>query len=223
MDIKTLCEQYSPYDYRERLVRLFREFDRVLVTSSFGTSSVILLHHLKEICPGHPIHFIDTRYHFEETYAYVEQLRQAWNLNVMAVQPRKNENLFTQFDYTWTYHPDRCCFVNKVMPLQNLKESHDVWISGMIGGTTDFRKNLPLFKADDTILRFYPFADMQAQEAEWYRLIHELPEHPLQAEGYGSVGCTHCTAKGEGREGRWAGKGKTECGLHTFGDRKQAG
>ncbi|MEL7533532.1 MAG: phosphoadenylyl-sulfate reductase [Bacteroidota bacterium] len=216
MDTKTLCADYAPYDHRERLEKLFRDFDRVLITSSFGTTSAILLHFLHQVRPDHPVHFIDTGYHFLETHQYRETLSQEWGLNVVTVRPKANEHNFTRLDYTWTYQPDSCCFVNKVSPVEKLKESHDVWISGMIRGTSANRKNVPLFKESNGIMRFYPLADMDPEEAQYYNYMHELPDHPLKDRGYGSVGCTHCTQAGEGRSGRWSGSVKTECGLHSF-------
>ncbi|MDP5170782.1 MAG: phosphoadenylyl-sulfate reductase [Bacteroidia bacterium] len=216
MNTKTLCENYSPLTPTQRLEKLFGEFDRVLVTSSFGTTSAILLHHLHKVKASHPVHFIDTRYHFKETHAYKNELASKWSLNVVDVRPKVNEHLFTRQDFTWAHHPDSCCYVNKVMPLDELKSTHDVWISGMLGGTTELRKKMPIFQWDGQILRFYPFINMTEEEAEWYRIIHELPSHPLEATGYASIGCTNCTVKGEGREGRWAGSNKKECGLHVI-------
>ena len=193
---------------------IFRDFDRVLVTSSFGASSAIFLHLLHQVRPGHPVHFIDTRYHFPETYAYRDELVKRWNLHVVSVQPKVNEHRFTQLNYTWAHHPDACCHMNKVMPLEALKDTHDVWISGMAGGSTDLRRRTPIFKRDAKLIRFYPLLDMSPQDIELYKVIYELPPHPLELQGYGSIGCKHCTRKGEGRSGRWAGFQKTECGLH---------
>lgn len=216
LDLKTLCATYAPLTPSERIARLFEDFDRVLVTSSFGTTSVVLLHHLHKIKPEHPIHFIDTSYHFQETHGYRQQLTKAWNLNVISVHPRSIENRYTQLSWTWTYAPDDCCGVNKVQPVNELKAHFDVWISGMMGGTTRQREQLDVFAHDGDILRFYPFIDMKPQEAEWYKIVHDLPRHPLESKGYGSIGCVHCTRKGDGRSGRWQGKQKTECGLHMF-------
>lgn len=213
-NLKTLCENYSPYDHRKRLEELFRDFDRVLITSSFGTTSAILLHLLHQVKPDHPVHFIDTKYHFAETHLYKRDLTRKWGLNVVPVYPKKNENRFTRMDYTWTYEPDSCCEMNKVQPLEGLKKEHDVWVSGMLGSGNSFRETLPMFREEKDIIRFYPLIDMSPEEAAGYRIIHELPEHPLESKGYGSVGCEQCTLRGEGRDGRWIGFNKGECGLH---------
>lgn len=215
MELKTLCERYSPYDHRKRLETLFDEFDRVLVTTSFGATSATLLHLLQKVKPGHPVYFVDTKYHFRETLEYRQKLMSKLKLNIQSVVPKPNENFFTQLDYTWSYQPDACCYVNKVQPLEDLKASHDVWISGMVGGSQN-RKNLPIFQMKGNILRFYPLIDMTEEEAYYYRMVYDLPEHPLQSKGYASIGCTHCTRPGEGRSGRWTGFNKTECGLHTM-------
>ncbi|MEM6807149.1 MAG: phosphoadenosine phosphosulfate reductase family protein, partial [Bacteroidota bacterium] len=135
---------------------------------------------------------------------------------VVEVKPKRNENTFTALNYTWSKNPDTCCHFNKVMPLQDLKSRHQVWISGMIGGTNNNRQGKEIFRQSDDILRFYPFIDMDTEEAEWYKLMYELPKHPLEEHGFGSVGCEQCTIRGNGREGRWAGKDKTECGLHIL-------
>ncbi|MEO0474005.1 MAG: phosphoadenylyl-sulfate reductase [Bacteroidota bacterium] len=215
MDTKTLCAEYAQLGYRERLERLFSEFDRVLVTSSFGTSSATFLHLLHQVKPDHPIYFVDTTYHFAETHAYRRTLSTLWELNVIPVRPKANENMFTKVDFTWTHEPDACCYVNKVLPLAELKNKHQVWISGMVGGSTTHRQQLPIFKEKEGLLRFYPLLDMTKEEAEWNQVIYDLPKHPLEDKGYGSVGCAHCTIPGKGREGRWAGNQKTECGLHV--------
>ena len=219
MDIKALeivNAEYKCLEPKDRLKRIFKDFEQVLATSSFGTTSAILLHLIHKVKPKHPIYFIDTRFLFRETYKYRQELIERWKLNVVSVNPKMNEHDHTALDWTWTYQPDACCHVNKVEPLTRLKSRHDVWISGMIGGTTKLRSEMPMFKHDGEILRFYPLIDMGEQEAEWYKLIYELPKHPLEEQGYGSVGCEQCTLKGTGRSGRWAGKEKTECGLHLF-------
>jgi phosphoadenosine phosphosulfate reductase len=216
MDIQHLTERYARLSHRERLEAIFEDFERVLVTSSFGTTSAILLHHLARVRPGHPVYFIDTQYHFKETYAYAEELSRRWGLNVVPVQPKFNEHAYTRLDYTWAHDPDLCCSLNKIMPLEPLKEQHQVWVSGMLGDGNELRRSQKLFKQEGALLRFYPFFDMNEQEGYWYRVANELPDHPLEARGYGSIGCTHCTRRGTGRSGRWAGFSKTECGLHTL-------
>jgi len=214
MNTKTLCDKYSPFDPRTRLVELFRDFDRVLVTSSFGITSAVLLHLIHEVRPSHPIYFLDTQYHFPETWAYMAQLIEDWGLNVHIVKPDASMHLKTKELRMWDTDSTACCSVNKVTPLRKLKQQHTVWISGLVGQTTHMRKQLSLFKHDGEILRFYPFLDMPQEFVAYYSESFELPPHPLSRKGYDSVGCRHCTLPGKGRSGRWKGTPKTECGLH---------
>jgi phosphoadenosine phosphosulfate reductase len=216
MNLKTLCEKYSHVHRGQRMVEIFRDFDRVLVTSSFGINSAIFLHLLHKTNPGHPVYFVDTGFHFRETHRFKDLLVQQWGLNVITVQPEPESHALTRIMQTWSNDPDRCCSVNKVQPVNKLKRSFDLWVSGLTGFSGDKRNGKPMFREEGGLVRFYPLIDMDADEARWYSLIHQIPEHPLRARGYGSVGCRHCTAKGEGREGRWAGHNKTECGLHAF-------
>jgi phosphoadenosine phosphosulfate reductase len=216
MNLTALNERYAPLSYRERLAQLFQDFDRVLVTSSFGATSAILLHLLHQVRPQHPVHVIDTHYLFKETHAYREALTARWNLNVVMAKPSINAHLYTRMDYTWAHQPDACCHVNKVAPMQRLKAGHDIWVSGLIGGLSSTRKQRNIFEWDGSMYRFHPLIDMDAEEAHFTRIVQELPSHPLESRGYSSVGCVQCTQKGQGRSGRWAGQNKTECGLHVF-------
>jgi len=84
----------------------------------------------------------------------------------------------------------------------------------VIGFQNDFRSSLPIFEKIGGVLKFCPIIDQSREEVKKYIEFFKLPKHPLEAEGYGSVGCTNCTEKGEGRSGRWKALGKTECGLH---------
>lgn len=223
MHLTTLQTRYAALSYRERLAQVFQDFDQVLVTSSFGTTSAILLHLLHQVRPQHPVHFIDTNYLFKETHAYREELTRRWGLNVVPVRPGYNAHMYTRMDYTWAHQPDACCHINKVAPLQRLKAKHDIWVSGMIGGLSEQRRKRSVVEWDGEMYRFYPLIDMGADEAHFTRIVQELPAHPLEGRGYGSVGCVQCTHKGQGRSGRWADQNKTECGLHLFGRPDQKG
>ncbi|MEM8893078.1 MAG: phosphoadenylyl-sulfate reductase [Bacteroidota bacterium] len=200
----------------ERLEKLFKEFssDEILVTSSFGSSSGILLKLVNDVAPGHPIHFLDTGYHFKETLSYKELLTSHLGLNVIDVIPEKEEHAITSQFQIWRHNTEYCCFVNKVKPLNPLKEQHQVWISGIMSHQNANRANKQIFEKSRSILKFYPLLDLSKEEAALFNEIYEIPSHPLVAEGYQSIGCAQCTKKGEKREGRWAGETKTECGLH---------
>jgi phosphoadenosine phosphosulfate reductase len=221
-----LNELFTPLDYQERLKLLYQIFDEdeVLLTSSFGTTSVLLLHAVSQINPTQAVHFIDTTYHFPETQAYKQALATQLNLRVVDVFPDQQQNAITLAEQWWMTRKDDCCNVNKVEPMAPIKASHKVWISGLMGYQTGFRQGLRVFEKQDNLLKFHPLIDIQEGDFLYYQSKYHLPSHPLEALGYGSVGCTHCTIAGAGRSGRWSDSEKTECGLHPgfFEEKLQA-
>ena len=216
MNIKELNQSYQSLSFQERLEKLFQDYeqDQILLTSSFGTTSMALLHLLSKVKPGHPVHFIDTSYHFPETLAYRDQLMNDLNLQIVEVKAEVKKNRFTKENQTWRFNQNLCCFINKVEPLDTIKGNYSVWISGLLGFQNIHRKNLDLFEKKDGLLKFHPLIDMTKEDLNLYRQLFELPTHPLIHQGFDSVGCTHCTKKGPGREGRWLDVDKTECGIH---------
>jgi phosphoadenosine phosphosulfate reductase len=211
-----LNEVFTPLGFKERIKKLYDYFpeEAVLYTSSFGTKSVFLLHLISQIRSGQKVHFIDTTYHFPETIAYKEKIGKQLGLRIIDIRPSDRENTITREDRWWIEHPKMCCSINKVVPLEPFVARHKVWISGLMSYQTDFRSRLRVFEEQGDIIKFHPLVDIDEGEFLYHMDYHNLPRHPLEQHGYGSVGCTHCTAKGEGREGRWKGKEKSECGLH---------
>lgn len=217
VNIKFLTEKYRLLSPMERIEQFYRDFrqEDILVTSSFGTSSAILLHHVAQVKPNQNIHYIDTTYLFRETHDYKDQLSELLQLNITTITPEKWKNDFTKKDKTYENDPDLCCSVNKVEPLNEVKKDYKIWVSGLMAFQTPFRKSLEIFEKDGDIIKFYPLVDVQPYFARGYFNKYNLPKHPLLEKGYASVGCHHCTAKGENRSGRWTNvKEKTECGLH---------
>jgi phosphoadenosine phosphosulfate reductase len=104
--------------------------------------------------------------------------------------------------------------MNKVVPLELIKVRHKIWISGLMSNQTNFRSELGVFEQQEDIIKFHPIIDMDEGEFLYWKSFYKLPSHPLEAKAYSSIGCVHCTAKGAGRDSRWKGKEKTECGLH---------
>lgn len=197
-----------------RVAQVFNSFEKVLVTSSFGTTSAVLLHLVSRIRPKHPIYFIDTGYHFEETLLYKERLTRLLDLNIIDLRPDPDQHIMTEEQQLWSQNADRCCHVNKIEPIREVKEKHNVWMSGLIGFQNRHRSTLRIIDKENEMLKFYPLIDWNSSLVQEYIIGHGLPQHPLKEKGYQSVGCTHCTAPGMGREGRWSKQSKTECGLH---------
>jgi len=214
--LDALNAQFAPLSPEERIRALYVEFpkEKVLFTSSFGTTAAILLHMFTRIDPQQQVHFIDTTYHFAETWDYRRKLTEQLGLEVVDVLPADWKNKFTREDQTWTKDPDLCCSINKVEPLDRLKPDFEVWVSGLMGYQNTQRKARRVFEQSGNLLKFHPIIDMTEEQMNAYFDDHGLPRHPMQAMGYDSIGCAQCTVKGKGRSGRWLGKSKTECGLH---------
>jgi phosphoadenosine phosphosulfate reductase len=213
-NLDQLNEKYLSLTPAERVKELYADFSKILLTSSFGTTSAVLLHLFSKVNPSQPVLFLDTTYHFAETLEYKQQLTALLNLDVTTVRPEDWKNKFTTEDQTWSKDPDLCCSINKVEPLDKLKPGYEVWVSGLMQSQNSYRKQMTIFEEKGGIIKFYPIIDLSEDAAKQYMKENNLPEHPLLKHGFNSVGCIHCTVKGRGREGRWVNRSKTECGLH---------
>lgn len=217
-DLSVYNKKYqSIWDLEERLRQFYKDTKgaNVLVTSSFGATSGVLLHLISKVNPTQKIHFIDTTYHFQETLNYKKALTEKLGLEVMTVKGDQKLNEFSKDVQLWKSNEQICCHINKVQPLNEIKGQFDFWISGLMGHQNEHRKHLSFLQQKKGLLKFYPLLDIAEAEANLYLKVNELPIHPLLQKGYCSIGCTHCTLPDEGRKGRWANSTKTECGLHS--------
>lgn len=214
IDLAQLNEKYRALEPAKRLNQIYVDFEKILVTSSFGTTSALLLDMIIKANPDQTIHFIDTTYHFRETLAYKDQLTKKLNLKVEVLKGEEWKNEYTRNFRLWETDPDICCSINKVEPVDKIKDDYQIWISGLMRWQNSHRKNLDIFERKEKIIKFYPLIDIPEEELEKYYSEHDLPEHPLRKLGYESIGCFHCTKKGKRREGRWVNFFKNECGLH---------
>lgn len=197
--------------------------DRLLFTSSFGAGSGVLLHLWSEVARELPVVFLDTGFLFPETLAYRDRLAEQLKLTIEVVRPAmsRDEFLAEHGQNIQEFNPDLCCQVNKVDPLEPHTRRAKGWISGLRRDQSASRASTPiLLPTDDGPVKVHPLVDMTLEGQRAYLAEHGIPEHPLVARRYLSIGCAPCTrpvADGEDeRAGRWAGKGKTECGIHTF-------
>ncbi|WP_179346328.1 phosphoadenylyl-sulfate reductase [Winogradskyella ursingii] len=215
-EIKALNAKYKPLSASERIKQLYKDFDAadVMLTSSFAATSAFLLKLVSDINNQQEVFFIDTGYHFDDTLSYKSQLEKQYNLNVKSVSAIEEEHEFTSKDETWKKNPDFCCSINKVKPLDRIKQHFSIWMSGLMEWQSDHRASLDIFELRGEMLKFYPLLDISKEKRDAYIEEHQLPFHPLVAKGYNSIGCKHCTVPGEDRNGRWNNNPKTECGLH---------
>lgn len=195
---------------------------KAFVSSSFQTHSLPLLHIISRFQPDIPIYFLNTGFHFPETIAFRYEIAELMGLNIIdAISPvsktgQRDEN----GKFFFVTNPDHCCYLNKVLPLEPIIQGHDVWISGVRKDQTKFRSQLleeePMAEGK---LRYHPMLDWNSKMIWEYRKQFNLPEHPLEAQGYLSIGCMPCTHSllhgGDGRVARWAGTSKDECGIQT--------
>ena len=195
---------------------------KIFTTSSFQTQSLPLLHIISGVSGCKTVYMTDTGYLFPETQSFARSISSMLNLDLRIVASTVPK--FSQTDIhgrlLYTSDPDLCCELNKVTPLEPVLASHDIWINGVRRDQTDARSRLDQFEeAQLGCTRYHPMLDWTAREIFYYRKCFALPEHPLEVEGYGSIGCQPCTVKFEGngntRNARWFGMNKTECGLNT--------
>jgi len=198
-----------------RIAHILNKYrEKVLITTSFGTTLALLIHMISRIRQNHPIHFINTGYLFPETLEYKKQLVERYGINVIDHVPDEEKHRITKEDKLWNSNPDLCCSYNKVEPLEKIKENHAVWISGLISYQNSYRSGLEILQKRDDLHRYYPLIDWAPELVDDYFESYGIPRHPLERFGFDSIGCTHCTKKGDGRDGRWDDSEKTECGLH---------
>lgn len=215
-DCKTLNELFEPLDIMSRIERLYGLFshDEILFSSSFGTRSALMIHLIHLINPDQKIHFINTGFLFEETIEYKNFLSSSYNMEVLEIRPDPVQHSLTFEETWWNDHPRMCCTINKIAPLDSVIKDYTVWISGLMGFQNLWRSGLDIFEEKGDIMKFHPLIDISPEQFKSLVSQYKLPAHPLESRGYGSVGCTHCTVKGEERTGRWANTQQTECGLH---------
>lgn len=193
---------------------------RLVVTSSFQTQSLPLLHLVSRICPNVCVLFLDTHFHFDETIDFKDQLINDFGINVQILEPELSKSEFlSKHGKLYERDPSMCCFFNKVDPLQRELDGVDAWISGVRRDQTKERHDTPIVSLQPNgKIKICPLALWTENDVEKYIKIYRLPRHPLWNRGYKSIGCEPCTAPVENgedyRSGRWQYFTKTECGLH---------
>ncbi len=200
------------------------------ITCSFQAEDMIVLHLLLQRVPNIPVLFLETGYHFAETYEYRDKLAKEWNLNLVnlaaQISVKEQESQFGILNQT---DPTRCCQIRKVEPLMKGLEPYELWFTGLRREQSPSRKNLKKVEhhrvpSGKTLLKISALADWDWKKVWQYTVANNIPYLPLYDQGYLSVGCQPCTAIPDdpenARSGRWGGK-KLECGIHTFSERAE--
>jgi phosphoadenosine phosphosulfate reductase len=215
-----MLHQAAPATVIESALRVVGR-ERLALVSSFGTESAALLKVMADVDPAIPVIFLDTGWLFEETLAYRDMLVDRLGLrDVRSIKPLEETLRREDPDKElWFSDPDACCRIRKVEPLKRALAPFDAWISGRKRFQGGLRATINVVEADGVRLKFNPFANVTLAEIEAIFAKAKLPPHPLVASGFRSVGCMPCTSRtlpGEdARDGRWRGRAKTECGIHT--------
>ena len=200
----------------------------LVIVSSFGAESAVLLDLVAEVDRSVPVLFLDTGKHFGETLAYRDALAARLGLTDLRILAPDPAALRARDEtgLRWSYDPDGCCAIRKVAPLEQALRHFDASFTGRKAFQSATRANLPRFEIDTSDaagrLKINPLIDWSAADIAARFAAHELPIHPLVARGFPSIGCEPCTHKvapGEDpRSGRWKGWDKTECGIHKPGE-----
>jgi phosphoadenosine phosphosulfate reductase len=183
------------------------------VAMACSFEDLALLHMIHQQQPDTEIVFLDTEAHFPETLAFRDEIAALWSLNVTVTAPGLDA-ADTPCGATG------CCQVRKVGPLQRAVEQRAAWITAVKRVDAATRATMPIVQWDDKfgLVKVNPLATWTDEDIAYYLTSNELPEHPLWAQGYASIGCAPVTVKplnpGDRRSGRWAGADKVECGLH---------
>jgi phosphoadenosine phosphosulfate reductase len=194
------------------------------ITCSFQAEDMIVLDMLRKKVPAIPVLFLDTGYHFAETYAYRDRMAAKWNLNVQNLTARKSvAEQEAEFGILNRTDPSRCCHLRKVEPLFGALEKFDVWFTGLRREQSPTRKNLKVAEhhvlpSGKTLLKVSPLAAWTWGQVWEHTAREKIDYLPLYDAGYRSIGCEPCTAipaaGADPRSGRWGGN-KLECGIHT--------
>ena len=221
--IAGLSEGFESKTPQEILTWAIDQFwPQIAMSSSFQTQSMPLLHMATRIRRDLLIFFLDTGYHFWETLIFRERLAAEWKLNVLDLYRDPRWDVFAR-QRTRSLpleDPDLCCFLHKVQPMQTALKDLQAWISGIRRDQTSTRAKAKILELqEDGLLKINPLLNWTKTDIVNYIREHNLPPHPLLGKGYHSIGCAPCTLavglRDDERAGRWVGRGKTECGLHT--------
>ena len=202
-------------------IKFYNENNRKLfTTTSLQTHSIVLLHIITNIDKTIPIYFINTGFHFPETMKFSEKVSNELNIKIKILDSPVSKHLQKERgNFLFTTDPDHCCYLNKILPVENLLMLNDVWINGVRSVQSESRRNLNVEEsAAHGTIRFHPLIDWTDKMIYDYINEFNLPRNPLDLKGYSSIGCEPCTRKvisDDHRDARWFGLKKTECGLNT--------
>jgi phosphoadenosine phosphosulfate reductase len=223
-----------PYDSLDAIELIDQVLDEnhgaACITCSFQIEGVIVLDLLRSRIPNIPVLFLDTGYHFAETYQYRDRLAARWKLNLMNVLPEQTvAEQEAEFGELYRTDPSACCHRRKVAPLMRALQPFDVWFTGLRREQSSTRRSLNSVERHQLptgreLLKVNPLAAWSSEQVWQYALERDIEALPLYDLGFPSIGCEPCTARpaadADPRSGRWDGV-KLECGIHTISTRAE--
>ena len=228
-EIERLSEEFeakTPQEIIQWAVDTF--WPEIAMSSSFQTQSMPLMNMVMRIKRGIPVFFLDTGYHFWETLMFREKIASEWKINVIDLYRDSRWDVFARQNARSLplEDPNLCCYLHKVQPMQKALKDIKAWISGIRRDQTAVRAQARILELQENgLLKINPLLNWTKGDIKKYAEENSLPSHPLYEKGYKSVGCAPCTiaigVNDDERAGRWAGRGKVECGLHTEMFRKK--
>lgn len=184
--------------------------DRMALAVSWQKESAVLLELMSRHAPQARVFTLDTGVLFPETYAAWRAAEERYGITVEAWRGEWVDGL-------WAVDPGRCCAMRKVEPLKRALAGAACWVTGLRREQSPLRASTPELAWDERhgLFKAVPLATWTEADVWEFIAAHDLPYNALHDRGYASIGCTHCTVRGQGREGRWAGSDRTECGMHA--------
>jgi phosphoadenosine phosphosulfate reductase len=232
MLVRTNPETIESLDAESLVVSVLAESEpsTVCLTCSFQAEDMIVLDLLRRRLPHLPVLFLETGYHFLETYQFRDRMTAEWGLNLVNALPKKTvQQQESEVGILYREDPARCCQLRKVEPLMASLEPFEIWFTGLRREQSPTRKNLKKIEqhrlpSGKTVLKVSPLADWTWAQVWEHTGKHKLSYLPQYDQGYASIGCEPCTAipddPANPRSGRWSGK-KLECGIHTFSEKAE--
>jgi len=211
---------------QEALAWVFEAFgERAALSTAFGPGGVVLMHLASQIKPGAKVFFIDTGFHFDETLAMIHRIQARMPVDIEVIKPALTveRQRLVHGDALYVIDPDRCCELRKIEPTRRMLTGLDAWVTALRRDQGPTRATLPMVDVREvdgrSLVKLNPLVKWTREEVWRHLHAHDLPYNPLHDQGYSSVGCRPCTrpatTPGDERSGRWAGRSKTECGMHT--------
>ncbi|USB32722.1 phosphoadenylyl-sulfate reductase [Paenibacillus sp. YPG26] len=220
--VKIKAEELETATPQEIISWAVETFPNITFACSFGAEDVVLVDMLRKISTTADIFYLDTDFHFKETYETRDKMAEKYNIEFVRVSPKltPEEQAAQHGDQLWLSDPNACCNIRKVEPLTRVLSGYDAWITGIRRDQAPTRANAKKVEYDYKfgLIKFNPIADWTTEDVWNYIRENNVLYNPLHDQNFPSIGCEYCTRAvmpGEDpRAGRWATSEKTECGLH---------